>query len=362
MRASDVVSKLRLLLPQLTGELTDDVEVSSVTRSGTQLTVRCLYDHHLEVGRAVALSGAVTQIAISSLTRVGTVGTLGVAADHDLTSGIASTVTLSGSVEAEFNGTFDVLKIANRRTIEFEMADAGATSATGSPVLQGAESALRDYNVLYEVLQVPNEHSFVVQHPATDLLDPIGSIVARTRPRISAGVNPDRLMESYTVDSYRKKWLFVVLGDATAVVNEAIQTPISDFTTRGADYQQHVTQSFSLYLFIPCDDETAAAAARDEAEDLFGPICRSVLNSRFDSGLSVGEVGTVHFLRHGPHAYNSAVYVHEFEFEQVVTLTEGDTVGPDLDVAFRDILMTQDPDLGGTTTLSAEIDLDEEPL
>ncbi len=358
MKASDVVTQLRVLLPQLTGVLTDEVSVRSLSRSGTTITATCEDDHGLELGQAVNVSGAVVPIPIDPLTRSGTVGTLVTTSDHDLTNGIAPTVEISGANEAEFNGTFVRTNVDNRRTIKFVMADSGATLATGSPVLLGAESALRDYNSLYEVTEIPSAAKFSF---TSGLADPVGTIVARTNPRIASVVDVEQAVKGYTSKQPGELWLFVALGDVFASKSRANQSDAVSFQGRGAEYRQQVIQPFTVFLFVPVSDSVAGAVGRDEAEDLFRPLCQSLLFSRFGSGLGAEALGTVQFVSHGFYHYNSAVYVHAFAFQQVVDLTDVDTVGPDIDVAFRDIDLTLAFE-HGTEEIASSIDLDDEPL
>lgn len=370
MRASDVVTQLAVLLPQFTDKLTNEIPVAALTRSGTVVTAATEAPHRLQVGDAVAITGAVTRITISSFTRSGTTGTIVTAADHDLTfkanrpvaSDLPTTVDTSGATEAEFNGNFPIIAVDNRRTIRVTMADSGPTTATGSPVLQGAESALRDYNTTYPVLEAPDETHFTFTQADTTLLDPVGTIVARTKPRISAGVDPAKLIEAYTRQKIDELWLFAVLEDVAASKNRSILSDATDNIQRGQYFRQQVIQPLALYLFMPASGSIAGQAERDLAEDLFRPICRSILYTKFDSRLFVGEQGPLQFVSHGLFDYNGALYVHAFNFEQVVDLVFEDTVGPDLDVAFRDIDLTMDTNLGGTTKLTAVFPLDDVPL
>jgi hypothetical protein len=198
MKASSIISQLSVLLPQLTDKFTTDVDVLSVTRSGTEMTVVCKEQHGLEVGQAFAVTGTDVPIAISSLTRSGAVGTLVTATNHDLTSAIATSIRITGATESEFNGTFVRTNIVNRKTITFVMADSGAVTATGSPILRDAESKLRDYNTTYEVDDVIDAATFKFTHSVTGLPDPNGSIVIRTNPRISSGINIERIVAGYT--------------------------------------------------------------------------------------------------------------------------------------------------------------------
>jgi len=366
MRASDLVTQLALLLPQVTDKLTTNVPVASLTRSGTVVTAACSAPHGLEVGAAVSISGAVVPIPITSLTRSGTTGTLVTSTDHDLTSPVAPTVTISGAVEASFNGTFSVIQVRNRRTITFSMADSGPVTATGSPRLEGGESALRQYNSAYAVTEVPNPSTFRFVQAVASLPNPIGTISARTRARVSSTVSPARAVAAYTQQSRDALWLFAVLEDVVASKSREIRSDAVDNIQRGNYFRQQVTQPFSLYLFIPVTDEIGGREARDVAEDLFRQICRAVLHSKFDSGLAAGRQGTVQFVGHGTFDYDpTSVYVHSYSFQQTVDLTFDDTVGPDLDVAFREVVLTQFPDLElgtGLANLVANVDLDDVPL
>lgn len=366
MRSSDIVTQLAILLPQVTDKFTDNMDVLRITRSGSVLTVECADDHGWEVGNAVAITGAVTRIAISSLTRSGTIGTLVTSSDHDLNSTkLTPYVTISGATEAEFNGTFLVVSFDNRRTIQFSMADAGAVVATGSPVLENGESALRKYDKTYRIESVPSSSSFTVTESHTTMLDPVGTIQARGKPRVSSAASIDRAIQAYTTQNIDKLWVFVVLENVTASKSRDVRSDAIDNLTPSNNYRQQLIQPFSVYVLIPSQASIAASEARDLAEDLFRPLCRCLLASRFDSQLYVGPLGAVQFEAHGIFAYNTAVYAHVYSFQQVVDLYEQDTVGPDLDVAFRDLSWTMVPDVEGSThqgSLVATIDLDSVPL
>lgn len=366
MKAIDIVNQLLVKLPQLTDKFTDDVSVSDIIRSGTLMTATCNAPHGLEVGEAVVINGAVPPISCS-ITRAGAVGTVVTDTDHDLTNPVAETIKLSGSVESEFNGTFARLQVKNRRTISFTMIDAGPVTATGSPVLENAESFLRSYKETVQVIGTPNPAQFTYLHAVTSLPDPIGQIIARTRPRITAGINFQRCVAAYTEQPFSKYWLFVVLGDVTASKSRRVGSDAIDNINRGHYVRQQLIQPVSLYVFANVGTELLARTTRDEMEDLFRPICRSVLHKKFDSGLyGSDEGGALQFFQHGVANYDTTVLTYAFEFQQVVDLYFEDTVGPDDDVAFRDIDFKAfpDPDKIGTTIsfMQGTPDLDDEPL
>jgi len=369
MRARDVVIALAARLPQLSDAFTSNAPIRSASRSGTMLTFTCDDPHGLEAGASVAIANARTPLVVASVSRVGALGTLETVDRHDLTAGTAGTIELAGANEANFVGVFTVTRVVNRRTLEFSIADAGALTGTGTITVLGASSALQDYNATYAVLDTPTPTSFRVAHPATTLAAPVRTAAvameARTRPRVAAGLTPERIAQTYTAQRAADLWLFVSLGDVEASKSRSIKSDAVDNLGAGTEFRQQLLQNFTVYAYVPTSAELSAEQARDRAEEIFPAVCQSILFSQLDSGLAVGRQGRVMFTNHGFFAYNQAVYVHAFTFQQVVDLTFGDTVGHDLDVAFRDIDLALFPVLpaGGTEAVSmdAHVDLDDEP-
>jgi hypothetical protein len=240
------------------------------------------------------------------------------------------------------------------------MADSGATTATGTRILENGFSYLQSYNGLKQVTAVPTTTSFEYTISA-ELKDATGTIVARTQPCVTASATIERFAASYTPQAIDKFWAVVVLGNVEASKDRnSLADGVSNIQ-RGEHFRQQTIQPFTIYVFIPTTTEIAAREARDDAEDLFRPICQSVLFTKFDSQLFVGKQGPVQFSNHGVSAYNTAFYVHSYDFQQTVDITFDDTVGFDDDVAFRDIDLTIGLDFG-TQELTASIDLDEDPL
>lgn len=362
MKASDVVTQLALLLPQLTDRFTNDVTITSLTRSGTVMTAACDEPHLVSPGDAVSIVGAITPIVISDLKRTGVVGTLVTAADHDVSSKKAQpTIMISGSPTSEFNGTFAVIDAPDRRTIRYTVADSGPTTGdpTGS-ILEDGESRLRSYNTAYAVLETPTPTTFTFTQADATIPNPIGTIVARTKARVAQAVDPDRAIAAYTEQNLAELWAIVVLEDVPASKSREIRSDATSNTQRGNFYRQQVIQPFTVYLFVPVSGSKSGTLGRDEAEVLFRPICRSLIFSKFNSQLAVGEQGPVQFVSHGAFRYDTTVYIHAFSFEQVVDLSIDDTVGPDLDVAFRCIDLKLVPQLGGEQFLqNSAIELNE---
>ena len=80
-------------------------------------------------------------------------------------------------------------------------------------------------------------------------------------------------------------------------------------------------------------------------------ICQCLLGTQFPTDTAIGTQGAVNYIGDSVWAYNTAFLVHEYIFTQVSDLIFEDTVGPSVDVAFRDL------DFDILTT----IDIDETP-
>lgn len=359
MRSSDVVLQLAAVLPRFVDDFTTQIAVVSLTRSGTTVTVETAAAHGLTAGRAVNIVGALTPLPCG-VTRSGTVGTLVTTQDHDITENAGFDVQISGATEPEFNGTFQLLRVLNRRTITFLMSDAGALVAAGAPVLLNGASPLQQYNGLRAVTAVPSATSF--QYEVTDATLPtpaLGSITVKAAPRISSSVTYERAEAAYTKQADGAAWLFAVVGDAVASKSRAVNTDAVDNIQSGHYFNQRLIQNVSLYVFLPTSAQIAGSGARDRCEELLRPICQSVAGVRFPS-LVENDNNPLMLVGHGLQAYTAAFYVHQYNFEATIQLGPTDIYTPDDDVAFRDIALTMGLDVG-TETFNTLINLDDEP-
>ena len=314
------------------------------------------------------MSGAQTPINVTSFTRVLTTGTIVTATDHDATKGLfatPTTVNVSEAFESEFNGDFPLLSVTNRRTLVVSMPDSGGTVASGGVKANNVSNTVfQNYNGLIQVTAVPTLTSF--QYAVNQELPTAnGTPIVRSNVRVSASATIERAVSAYTKQKDDKAWAFVVLGATTPSKNRDILSDAVDNQQRsqqGDAFKQQTSVTVSVFVFIPtAKKEIAGRLARDVAQDLFRPICQSILFKKFDSGLFVGEYNPLMFAGHDIFDYNTSYYVHEYIFTQEEPLQFEDSIGFDDSVAFRDVEMTQQIDFG-TEQLTASIDLDDTPL
>ncbi|HUU43796.1 MAG TPA: hypothetical protein VMX57_08450, partial [Planctomycetota bacterium] len=279
--------------------------------------------------------------------------------------------------EAEFIGTLRVAGVPNRRTVEVVMRTPWTSgmdvAGTGAMQLNDGASALASPNQTYIVASTPSLLTFTVaaqvSKPAGTGV-PRGTFLVHGTPRISAAASEERAAAAYTSQlDPDDLWAFVILGDATP--SRGLETVADGLDNQIPDesFRQQLVQSFSLLVFFPSSSSISGAPQRDRAEDLLPALTSALLGARFSSGLTVPLKGAVQFSGHGVSAYDpgGALYVHQYTFQQTVDIQYEDTVGPALDVAFRDIDLTTFPvltvgDEPGPAVTVETMDLDDEPL
>ena len=363
MKSSEVVLKLQETIPQITGRFSDSNEITSMTCVSGLVTCETVLPHGLAETNALIIKNSESDILISSAERVGVVLTVVTATDHDLTNGLGSVELFAN--ESEFTGVFKIQKVLNRRVFKVFVLDSGPTVGTGRMIIVNGESAYRGYNGIQTVNTVVSETIFTFMlSGVVNLLPAGGNPTLELGVRISAAGNFDRLLESYTENIQDSDWMFVVLGDVAASKSRSVKSDAVDDLSRGqqgSDFKQQLIQPITIYVFTPTSSEITSRKARDQAEDNFYFICKSILFCEFNSGLSVEKQGALMFTDHGFQAYSKAFYVHQYTFEQVVDLTFNDTIGYSDDVAFRDISLNMNLAIGNEP-FSAEINLDDEAL
>lgn len=364
MRSKDIINQLTGKLTSLVDDFTSNISALSLSRAGTTVTVQTDGSHDLAVNDVVNIVGAKTPITILSIDRVGIVATLVTSTAHDITKSLGfENVEIEGANETEFNGTFKLLEVPNRMSIKFEVDDSGPTSATGSPLLINGENIFRTYNGLQKVITVQTTSFKYTISDNTLFTPPRGTIIVKKSPRISASVNYDRAVESYTKQDDGNMWLFVVMGDGTAQKNRNITIDSTDNIQTSQFFNQRINQIFDLYVFIHTTNEIAARQARDRAEELLLPICQSILLTKIDTLLTNKFQNPIQFNNHGFNQYTNVFYVHRYTFESTLQMSFEDTAGVEADVAFRDIDLSTFLNIGtDEKDLQSFIDLDDEPL
>ncbi len=367
MKAQDVIATLKANIPRFTDRFSDTLEVTALSQTAGVATAITSEPHGLGTGDLLNLTGALTPNVITSLTRAGAVASAVTALPHDLSEGFQSDIPIEGAAETEYNGMFPLLDVPNRLNFSFTVPDAGATTASGAPIL--LEDRVRGYMGLHRITVTGDARFTYPVNPAiaspAKKVSPTDIISARTLPRIAGAASLEDAVESYTEQTQSSDlWIYVVPGQVTVRGSRFDLNTVQQSTSRGADVRQLLIARIALYVFSPVSGSITRRAERDDMEEIFAAITRSIGGMEFPTYLACDEAHNLMFASHEPVAREKDpinAYIHAFNFEQAMYLGRGDLADQSASVAFRDIYLDLTA-AEATSGVTGNVDLDDEPL
>lgn len=335
MQAGYIIKTLLESVPEYTDLFSDSLDVSSVTRSNNTVTVVTAKKHNLKTAYYATITGAVTPVPIASITRSDGVVTVRCAASHDLTEGFFDTVSITGAIPDEYNGTFPLLSVPNRKELTYKIDATPTTPATGNDILL-LTGGIGSYNGRFKVTYV-DDYTFTYELSDTPYSPPEGDIKVKTGIRISGAATIERAIEAYTKQPDKNLWAFVVLEDTSVNKDRTIRTDA--VTTRAAtdEFRTRLIKNFGIYVFAPSIEGIAARTERDMMEDVEVILYKSVLGLKLPSPYTENTWSLVTPTGNGIHEYNRAYYIHRFGFQFTYDLLYGDTAFNPKSVAFRNL-------------------------
>jgi hypothetical protein len=363
MKATDVINRLRQVIPRHTSLFCDELNVTSLTCVNGVVTCVCATKHNLKIGVDVFISGALTPITIESINRDGNLALATTMSNHDLTLGWQETITLNGAVQNAYNGAHKLKGVPNRRSFIFEVSGNPITPATGD--IKMIEDITHGYNGLHIVDSIIDDYSFTFKIKSAPESPALGSVKLRKEISITGDVTMERFFDSYSKQNPNKFYMVVIMGGASASKDRfTMSDAISTSTAAVNDSRIRVIDPFSIFVVAPASEYLTAMTIRDGMEAVFSAINKSILFYKFPSDSSMQSVTGVAFESHSMYAYDVARYVHEFRYQSVYDLSKDDGAYDDESVAFRDIDLHFNSYLNSKNNelMHTLVDLDEQPL
>lgn len=366
MKARDIEKRLQEKLPLLTNKFTREVTIIGIVPTGSVATATTSAPHGLSAGVKVLVAGAFAPVSIATITRAGTIATVVTNQDHDLTEGFFPTVSMSGSTQVEFNGTFPLLTVPNRRTYTIQVLDAGPTNATGSPKLDDPGIPFA-YSGLQTVVSTPTSTTFTYNLPSALTIPAVGiNIRAILGVRIHSAISYERAQAVFESQDIKvapnaTAALFVILG---SVVANKDRTSLNDGVSSAGvsgDNRQRIFQGASIVVFQKVTDKTSGADAMDEMQDIAKHIISVLAGWSPGDEWAVQSGNKLRFVEHDMINYDTAIYAHKIDFQLAGDISTEDLMITPTNVAFRDIQYSFTTDQGNQV-ISATVNLDAVPL
>lgn len=336
MKASQAIEQLYATLPFLTNEFSEKVTITDITFSGTTATVTTESSHGLEVEDTCTILDLYAPLDITSITRVADKLTVVTSSNHDITEGFQESVTLSGSNESEFNGTFGVIGVDSSAEIILSTVDSGATVATGSPILEQktgfSYNGVVGYKTVTSVANL-NTFTYTMQSSLSGSISGSGSVAVGFR--ITGAVSFESALDMYTANPDDKYWAFVVSGSNTASKDRGNNSDAIYVYNANTGFRQELNQSFSVFVFATASSEVDAYPIKDTMQEIGVSLTKSLVGAKLDNGYGVQDYyGTV-FDTHLTHFYNKGMYAHNFIFQTTTQVVNDDIFAESNDVAFN---------------------------
>lgn len=361
MKLLDVVKQLHSVLPRYTSLFSDVLDVGSIVASGGVATIVTNTNHGVKnsANASLTLANVNSETPISSVTKDGNTVTFVTGEDHDLTFGWKEheNVSLDGFTDTDWNDSFKLLMVGNRRTFTVQSTNALPTLNGNEYLLEnkitGINGRFQPSFVDLKTLTITGSFNDGTYEGGT-----IGSGV-----RVAGVINPDSISAIYTKKGLNEFWMFVSMHDAELSKDRHSLSDANATRATGDDIRMRLLDGFTLSIVKNVSQDISAIDAIDLCRhDLELPILKSVFGARFDTGLSSEADFKAILTGHGVALYNRAILIYNYDFEFAMDLTNDDTVEPENTHAFRDVELTELINGDDTVDMSVTVDLDDEPL
>jgi hypothetical protein len=317
MKGVDIVNRLKEILPKYTEDFSEMISILSLTRSGSTVTATTSANHNLSNGNYVTIKGAKEQITITSMVYADGIMTVTTATDHKLSdpslysNDSKPNIEISGVIPVGYNGTFKLNTVPDSTTFTYQVSDSGVVTTLGKLLLPDFDG----YNG-YKQITVTGATTFTYSIASNPQSPAAGTIKLSNATRVGWSATPERIVEFYSEDQARtlQKWMFVVVGSKTIYKNDTVASDLSTAKRKGEIYHFDSQQNFSIFVFVPSQNDVLGGDSSDTARSYEKPILKSLANYRFISTLEETLFEPATYVGNESEDYLGAFYVHRFDF------------------------------------------------
>ncbi len=332
MKGADIVNQLRSLLPVYTSDFTDELSISSLTRSGSTVTAVTNKVHNLSDNDNVTIAGAKESITITSLTRSGNTVTATCATNHKLPPPeklqTPLFIEIANASPSDYNGKFKLTATPSYKIFQFKITTTPASPAGNSGNLLLADFSF--YNGIKQVTIIDNV-TFTYELLNANLQSPAaGTIKLHKNIRIDWAADFEIVFQDYTPNEARvaQNWIYVVVNPRETFKKDTTTTDITSVQIANSEFRYETTQTFSIYTFVPSADSRLGGIASDKAREYLKPLLKTIGNYLLPSNLSECKFNPVTFQGDEPETFTGATYVHRFDFVVRGEIRNEDVIDP----------------------------------
>lgn len=362
---NDVIFHLQKYLPSVSTRFGTTLG-GTATASGTTVTVSATAHGQIIGSPIVVAGGTFSNLLVSVVDNGDGTARFETDQEHDLTEPQfvrdPTTLTLSG-LGVDWDGVHTIVAIPNRKFFEISFPDGITVLPTlGSGILVEPRSAGILGNQTVATVDDVDTFTFEVTLVPSLPTGTIENFSAVSSMMIFGAADFDRAKDLYNRQAKGKFALFVIMGDV--VVSKDRNTSndaIAAFTSQNFQRQTNLV-NFSTAIFMPAREDIAANDAQQIAYgEMYSALMSVLYGFQFEDEETALTYVTVS-AGHGAGEYNTAFYVHVYDWQRPDVVHAAQGFNLDQTVAFRDIDATFNNFGDPEAPLPVGVDLDDAPL
>ncbi len=342
MQGADIVNQLKTRLPNYTTAFSDELSVTSLSKTGNTVTAVTAAAHGRLTGDVLVIKGAKEPITINSLTREGNLVTAICDTQHklpnpdNLREDDIPNIQLDDTDPSEYSGIYKLKATPDYFTFQYEISTTPITPANIGGFLLIDDLGDFSYNGLKTITKIDNvTFTYTVDQ---DLQSPAQGIIksyANLRVGNAAGLETAEAHYSANNSQILQNWLYVVVGDEETYRKGTVTTDVDSTQDANEEFRYDSITPFNVYVFVPAKDSSLVGMQADTARSFRKSLLKSIANFLLPSDLTEGCLKPVTYQGNGVELLTEAYYVHRFSFVSKGEIVNADTIDATNVVPFK---------------------------
>jgi len=329
MKLQPIINQLFSNLPFATEKFSTVLSTSSVTRTGSTVTIVTTDPHLLSTNDFIVIVGAKSGVLIdvgSSTINADNSVTFVTSSVHNLTERFNFKTLLQTDPIVEIDGTDPFYngenifsKVPNKNTFIVQYTSTPPPISGTPTAYDGVE---RGYNGIQQIT-VTGANTFT--YPITGMPEnPFGTIKVHKDIRVSGALTNQRVEEMYTKQADGNFWLFVAESTDTMSKDRNV---LSDAVTErygGVAFRSRIIDNFGCYVAAPSSDFISGRFTHDELEDTKIALIKTLANFKAPDLFTENENFALNYIASEVFLYDTAKIIKEFTFQTQYDITIND--------------------------------------
>lgn len=167
MQTSQIVHQIKAVLPKYSNDFSDNINITNISISGTNITYTTDGNHHIENGNTFLVCDIKNYYEITSLKKYGSIAVALSTNDHNIIK-TANTVEMVGASDAKYNGVKNISRDILYFNVQSKVINnddtATITTVEDNPFIVNANYKININGSLLSVKSIVNSKTFIIDN------------------------------------------------------------------------------------------------------------------------------------------------------------------------------------------------------